>query len=183
MLLGADNPAHCPLPAANRLFFHPSLPNVQCPMSITNHPVPSSPTDPFPKATLKRQKEKKKKNTYLLVDIVTAKLDRAIRHDADAIGAVAGHHAAPALLAPHLGESLANAHLILIAADILDLQQNLQALERGDDGARDGAGGAAGDEGGDDWLREPDAQAVVGNRLGGGGGGRGRGRRLLFFPG
>lgn len=90
--------------------------------------------------------------TYLLIDIVTPKLHRRIGHNAYTIRAIARHHTSPTLLPPHLAQRLGNAHLILIAAHILHLEQDLEALERTDDGAGDGARDAAGDEGRDDRL-------------------------------
>jgi hypothetical protein len=119
--------------------------------------------------------EEKKSSTYLFVNIVAAKLHSTVRHDPHAIRAIARHHTTPAFLAPHFAQRLANAHLVLLAPDILHLQQDFEALERRDDGAGDGARGAASDEGGDDDLREPGAEAVEGCGFDGGffyGGGR-----------
>ena len=110
----------------------------------------------------------KKFKTYLFVNVVAAELDGAIRHNPHAIRAIARHHTAPALLAPHFAQSLSNAHLVLFATDILHLQQDFEALERRDDSPRDGACGAAGDERGDDDLREPGAEAVEGRGFDGG---------------
>lgn len=69
-----------------------------------------------------------------LVEIVAAELDGRIGHDPDAVGAVAAHKAAPALLDPHLLKRLAHRELIVIATDRLDLKQDLEALEGRDDG-------------------------------------------------
>lgn len=106
--------------------------------------------------------QEKENMTYLFVNIVAAELNGAVRHDPHAIRAIACHHTAPTLLAPHFAQSLPNAHLVLFATDILHLQQDFEALERRDDCAGDGACGTAGDERGDDDLREPRAQSVQG---------------------
>jgi hypothetical protein len=116
----------------------------------------------------KNSSQGKKTRTYLFVNVVAAELDGAIRHNPHAIRAIARHHPAPALLAPHFAQSLSNAHLVLFATDILHLQQDFEALERRDDCARDGACCAAGDERGDDDLREPRAEAVEGCGFDGG---------------
>lgn len=88
------------------------------------------------------------------VQVVAPELHRAVRHDADAVGPVSRHEAAPALLAPHLPQRLADAELVLRAAGGLHLEEDLEALERGDDGAGDGAGDAACAEGGEERRAE-----------------------------
>jgi hypothetical protein len=135
-----------PLPAVYRL-------------SIQHPECPSNP---------KIHRKKRKSRTYLFVNVVAAELNGAIRHNPHAVRAIARHHPAPALLAPHLAQSLSNAHLVLFAPDILHLQQDFEALERRDDCAGDGACGSAGDERGDDDLREPRAEAVEGCGFDGG---------------
>jgi hypothetical protein len=109
--------------------------------------------------------------TYSLVDVVCAELDGRVRHNADAVGAVAGHEAAPAFLPPHFGEGLGDRHFVFVAADALDLEEDLEALQRRDDGARDGASNAAGDEGSEDGLGKDFAGALEGGGTVGGHGG------------
>lgn len=79
---------------------------------------------PPPPNCLNPQFPKQRKFTYLFVKVVACELHSAIGHYSDAVCAVARHHSAPTLLAPHFAECLADAHLIIIAADILDLQQD-----------------------------------------------------------
>jgi hypothetical protein len=116
----------------------------------------------------RQQKSRWSRDTNRLVQIVGAKLRGRVGHYPDAIGAVARHETLPAFLLPHLAQGLADGHLVGITAGALDLEQNLEPLERRDDGARDGAGAAAGGEGGDDGLRGAAAEAVRRARLGGG---------------
>lgn len=128
-----------------------------------------------------RDDTRQKGGTHPLVKVVTAKLHRRIGHDPDAIGPVAPHEAPPALLHPHLLERLGDAELVGLAARALDLHEDLEALERGDDGAGDGPRDAAGAEGGDDGLGEPIAELDGESALDGrGGGGRGGGCRFGY---
>ena len=101
--------------------------------------------------------------TYSLVDVVCAELNSRIGDNADAVGAVASHEAAPTLLPPHFGEGLGDRHFVLVAADALDLEEDLEALEGRDDGARDGARNTAGDEGSEDGLGKDVAGALEGS--------------------
>lgn len=78
-----------------------------------------------PNARNLKRRIQKENYTYLFVDVVTAELYSAIRHDSDAVCAIACHHAAPSFFAPHLAERLANAHLVFIATDVLHLKQDL----------------------------------------------------------
>lgn len=73
--------------------------------------------------------------TYSFVQIVTAELYGRVRNNADAIGAVAGHEASPALFLPHLCQALADGELVLIMPGALHLEENLQSFEGGNDGS------------------------------------------------
>lgn len=104
--------------------------------------------------------------TYPLVQVVASKLHRRVRDDTDTIRAVASHEAPPALFTPHLAERLADGHIVLAVAGTLDLEQNLDSLERRDDGARDGACDTAGAKRRDDWLGHEFAELGVARRRG-----------------
>lgn len=62
---------------------------------------------------------------YPLVEVVAAELDGRVGDDADAICAVPAHEAPPALLAPHLGQGLADGQLVCFAAGALHLHEDL----------------------------------------------------------
>lgn len=96
------------------------------------------------------------------VKVVAAELDGRIGHDPDAVGAIAAHEAAPALLDPHLLQRLTDGQLVLVAASGLDLEQDLEAFEGRHDGARDGARDAAGAEGGNDGLGDKVLKMIEG---------------------
>ena len=73
--------------------------------------------------------------TYSLIDVVCAELHSRVWHNAYTVGTVSGHEASPALLAPHLAQSLAYRHFIFFSANALNLEEDFQALERRHDGS------------------------------------------------
>lgn len=94
-------------------------------------------------------------NTYLSVEVVASELNGRVRYNADAIGTITSHEASPAFLSPHLGQRLVDGHLVVGAVHILDLEQDLEALEGGDDSSRYGSGDTSGAKGGHDGLGYP----------------------------
>lgn len=90
--------------------------------------------------------------TYRFIEVVAAKLDRGIGHNADAIRTVPTHEAAPAFFYPHFLECSAHGHLIFCTANTLNLEQDFEALEGRNDCAGDGSGHAATTESGDDRV-------------------------------
>lgn len=88
-----------------------------------------------------------------LVEVVAPKLHCRVGHDSDAICTVSPHETPPTLFSPHLLQRLPNAQLVLIAARALDLEQDLQALQGGNNRPRHGAGHATCAEGCDKGLR------------------------------
>lgn len=119
------------------------------------------------------------------IEIVTPKLHGRVRHNADAIRPIAAHEPAPALLLPHLGQALAHAELIGVAPRALDLEQDLEALERRHHGARHSARDAARAKGRHDRLGDGGEELVRRGQLLGGGRRRGcgRGRERGLGPG
>lgn len=107
---------------------------------------------------------RRRRVTYSLVEVVAAELHCRVGHNADAVGAVAAHEAAPAFLHPHLLQRLAHGHLVLGAAHALDLEQDLEALEWGNDCAGDGTGHTAAAKGGHDGVGEE--AASLGKEIG-----------------
>ena len=67
-----------------------------------------------------------KQYPYPFIEVVAAELHSRIGDDADAVGTITAHEAPPALLHPHLLESLADREFVGIAADALDLHQDLE---------------------------------------------------------
>ena len=126
--------------------------------------------------------------THPLIKIITPKLHRGIRHNPDTIRAIPPHKPPPPLLAPHLRQRLAHAQLVRVAPRALDLEQDLEALQRRHDGARHGARHAAATEGGHDGLRDGvqelvvDGEALRGRRGRGRGGEGGCGPRVGLWP-
>lgn len=92
--------------------------------------------------------------TYPPIKVVTPKLHSRIRHDPYTIRPVSPHEPPPPLLPPHLAQRLPHGQLVRVASRALHLEQDLEALERRDDGARDSARHTAGAEGGGDGLGE-----------------------------
>lgn len=115
--------------------------------------------------SLHRLRWSKAHGTHPLVKVVTAELNSRVRHNAHTVGAIASHEASPAFFPPHLGQTLADRQLVGIASYALNLEQDLEALEGGDDGSRDGTGNTAGTEGGNDGLGKGIAKPEVLDRF------------------
>ena len=104
--------------------------------------------------------------TYPLVNIICAELHSRVGHNAYAIGSIAGHESSPALFPPHLRQRFRHRHFIFLAADALDLEQDLEALEGRDDGSGYGAGHASSHEGSNNRLREAFSEPLEGCGVG-----------------
>ena len=78
----------------------------------------------------RRPQAERKGGPYPPVQIVTPELHSRIGDYSYTIGAIAAHKASPALLLPHLPKRPANPQLVLGVSGALDLQQNLETLER-----------------------------------------------------
>lgn len=86
------------------------------------------------------------RSTHPFIDVVCTELHRRVRHNAYAIGSIAGHEPSPALFPPHLRQCLRHRHLVLFTANTLYLKQDLEAFEGRNNGSRDGAGDTSSDE-------------------------------------
>lgn len=91
---------------------------------------------------------------YLLVKVVTAKLDSRIGNNADAVCPVSSHEAPPPFLPPHLAQCLADRQLVGFSPGTLDLHQDLESFQRRHHRPRNSAGHTSTAEGGDHWLRD-----------------------------
>lgn len=103
-------------------------------------------------------------NQYLLVKVVTAELDSRVGNNADAVCPVSSHEAPPPFLPPHLPQRLADRQLVGISPGALDLEQDLESLQRRHHRPGDSAGDTSTTESGDHWLRDgfPELQIPIG---------------------
>jgi len=93
-------------------------------------------------------------SAHPLVEVITPELHRRIRYNAYAVGPVSTHEASPTLFSPHLRQALSHGQFIFFPADALDLEKDLQSLQRRYDRSRYGTGDTAGKKGGKEWMRE-----------------------------
>ena len=95
----------------------------------------------------KPERRERRAWTDPLVEVVAAKLDGRVGHDPDAVCAISPHETPPSLFPPHLLQRLPDAQLILLSAGALDLEEDLQTLQRRDNRPRHGTCHAARAEG------------------------------------
>lgn len=67
--------------------------------------------------------------TYPLVKIIATELHSRVGDDADAVSAIPAHKPSPALLFPHLSQSLPDGKLVRISSSALDLHEDFESLE------------------------------------------------------